>query len=163
MFAEEKPALKTLPLESFRFYQYGEPIETSPTVVAHMTRPDGTTGQISLTGMDPGQFETSMIATQSGVYRFLVQAKGFTTRGEIFTREQMVTAVVGYPTQDPTGGQPGDGPGKSPDLCDLVHCLLEQGVLTDRFLRILEDKGIDVGRLRKCVERICAGQPPVIR
>jgi hypothetical protein len=145
--------------------EYGEPIETSPTVVAQMTRPDHTTAQMNLTETDPGQFETSVIATQSGVYRFLIQAKGLTTRGEVFTREQLLTAVVGYPTHDPNGGgQTGDGPGKGQDLCDLVHCLFDQGVLTDRFLRLLEEKGIDVSRLRKCLAKICRETgAPVIR
>jgi hypothetical protein len=131
--------------------EYGEPIETSPTVVAQMTRPDHTAARVNLTETDPGQFETSVIATQSGVYRFLIQAKGFATRGEVFTREQLLTAVVGYPTHDPTGG----GPGKGPDLCDLVNCFFDQGVLTDRFLRLLEEKGIDAIRLRKCLDKIC--------
>ncbi|MFM0124580.1 MULTISPECIES: tyrosinase family protein [Paraburkholderia] len=134
--------------------EYGEPIETSPTLLAQMTRPDHTTAQLGLTETGPGQFETSVLATQSGVYRFLAQAKGLTTRGEIFTREQLLTAVVGYPTHGPTGG--------APDLCDLLHCLFDQGVLTDRFLRLLEERGIDGSRLRKCVNKLCPEQKPSV-
>ncbi len=143
--------------------EYGEPIETGPMVVAQMTRPDHTTGAITLTEIDSGQFEVSTVATQSGVYRFLIQARGRTTRGEVFTREQLVTAVVGYPSHGTTGGgQTGEGPGKGLDFCDLVHCLFDQGVMTDRFVRMLEEKGIDIGRFRKCLDKACRDEPPPV-
>jgi hypothetical protein len=132
--------------------EYGQPIETHPTVVAQMTRPDRTTAQLGLAETALGEFETSVVATQSGVYRFLIQAGGLSTRGQAFTREHLLTAVVGHPSSEPPGGgQPGNGP----DLCDLLRCLFGEQVLSDRFLRHLEEKGIDVVRLRKCLEELC--------
>jgi hypothetical protein len=145
--------------------EYGQPIETHPTVVAQMTRPDRTTAQLGLAETALGEFETSVVATQSGVYRFLVQASGLSTRGHVFTREQLLTAVVGHP-HVPPGGRPGDGPGKGRDVCDLLRCLFGEQVLSDRFLRFLEEKGVDVGRLRKCLEEVCrrgGATTPVIR
>lgn len=137
--------------------EYGQPIETHPTVGAQMTRPDGTIGQLGLTEPAHGEFESSVVATQSGVYRFLIQASGRSTRGHAFTREYLLTAVVGHPSHEPPGGGPsnGDGSGDGSDLCDILRCLFGEQVLSDRYLRHLEEKGIDVVRLRKCLEELC--------
>jgi hypothetical protein len=132
--------------------EYGQPIETHPTVIAQMTRPDRTTAQLVLAKTALGEFETSVVATQSGVYRFLIQASGLSTRGHAFTREHLLTAVVGHPSREPPGGsRPDDGR----DLCDLLRCLFGEQILSDRFFRHLEEKGIDVVRLRKCMEQLC--------
>ena len=147
--------------------EYGQPIETHPTVVAQMTRPDRTTAQLGLAETALGEFETSVVATQSGVYRLSFQAGGLSTRGHAFTREHLLTAVVGHPSHEPPGGgRPGDGSGDGPDLCDLLRCLFGEQVLSDRFLRHLEEKGIDVVRLRKCLEQLCrrgGATDPVIK
>jgi hypothetical protein len=143
--------------------EYGQPIETHPTVVAQWKRPDATTAQIGFVETASGEFETSVIAMQSGVYRFLVQASGLSTRGSVFTRECLLTAVVGRPHQPPGGGPdggPGGGPGGGVDWCDVLHCLFNEGVVSDRFLRRLEETGIRVDRLRKCLEELCPRQPP---
>ena len=56
--------------------EYGQPIETHPTVVAQMTRPDRTTAQLGLAETALGEFETSVVATQSGVYHFRYRPAG---------------------------------------------------------------------------------------
>jgi hypothetical protein len=143
--------------------EYGQPIETHPTLVAQMTLPDRTTAQFGLVETALGEFEAPVVSTQSGVYRFLIQANGRSTRGEQFSREQLLTAVVGHRSDEPPGGGgPGDGAGDGRGLCDLLQCIFGEQVLSDRFVRRLEEEGIDLSRLRKCLEQACQqGQPPI--
>src|SRR5260370_41920123 len=74
--------------------EYGLPVAHRAGVIAAMTRPDGSTGTLTLTEVQDGIFEVSTVATQSGVYRFHVVASGVTLRGKPFTREQLLTAAV---------------------------------------------------------------------
>jgi hypothetical protein len=145
--------------------EYGQPIETHPTIVAQLTRPDHTTAQLAMAETAPGEFTTLLTAPQSGVYRFLLQAEGRSVRGQRFTREHLLTAVVGHPAPErPDDGRPGDGSGDEPDFCDFLRCLFGDKVLSDRLLRHLDEMGIDVGRLRKCLEHLCRHEgDPVIK
>ncbi|WP_262267494.1 tyrosinase family protein [Microvirga yunnanensis] len=139
--------------------EYGQAIETHPMVVSQMKRPDATTTQLGFVETSSGEFETSVVATQSGVYRFLVQASGLSTRGSAFTRESLLTAVIGHRTSQPPGG-PDGGPSGGVDWCDVLHCLFDESVMSGRLLRRLEEQGIRVDRLRKCLEELCPRQPP---
>ena len=65
--------------------EYGQPIETHPQVKAILTRPDHTTGQLFLVEVASGELEISVVASQSGVYRFLLMADGFSSHGQAFT------------------------------------------------------------------------------
>jgi len=132
--------------------EYGQPIETHPQATVTMTRPDRTTGQLSLIESASGQFETSVIASQSGVYRFHFQAVGLSSRGQAFSREQLLTAVVGRLPREPVG-PPGDRDHAT--LCEFLKCATAKGVLTERFIRQLEAFGIDVLQLRRCIAEIC--------
>ena len=132
--------------------EYGRPIETHPTVVAMMTRPDRTTATLSFAETAYGEFEASVVAPQAGPYRFYVQAGGFASRGQPFTRETLLTAVVGDPPRDPVV-PPSDGGRET--LCEILECLTSEGVLNPRFVRRLAALGIDVRRLRRCIGRIC--------
>jgi Common central domain of tyrosinase/von Willebrand factor type A domain len=78
--------------------EYGQPIETHPIVSAHVTYPDGAEGEFSLSEQTMGAFSADLLGSQAGVYRFLVSASGYAYRGERFTREQLLTVVLG-----PTG------------------------------------------------------------
>ncbi|MEL6275984.1 MAG: hypothetical protein AAFU03_12855, partial [Bacteroidota bacterium] len=135
--------------------EYGSPIETHPQVTVLMTRPDQTTSYLSLVETAPGEFEVAVTVNQVGVYRFLLQAVGQSTRGQHFSREQLLTSVIGRVTPA-FGGQSTDGDGKGDDtLCELLECLTKRNVLTDRFIRRLEELGIDVSQLRRCVTDKC--------
>jgi hypothetical protein len=136
--------------------EYGLPIDGRATVQADLERPDHSTALLGLVETAPGVFETSLIATQAGIYTFLARATGTTLRGRPFTREQAATGVVWsggddpFPT-DPT--RPGDV-----SLCRLLLCLLNERVMTDEYVRRLEELGIDIRAFRKCVEVICREQ-----
>lgn len=135
--------------------EYGQPIETHPQVTATMTRPDTTTQQVSLLEAAPGEFDTSVVASQSGVYRFQVQAVGFSSRGQAFSREHLLTAVVGRQPSEPTG----DAARDRSMLCDLLRCLAKRGVVTERLVRRFEDLGLDVRELQRCLADICRSAP----
>ncbi len=136
--------------------EYGQPLETHPQVTAIMTRPDFTTQQLSFVETDLGQFESSIIAAQAGVYRFHVRAVGLTSRLQPFTREHLLTGVVGYPPRDPGIPPADDG---SRVFCEFLKCLTDKAVLDERLIRHLEKLGIDIIQLRRCLEIICRERP----
>ncbi|MDQ3286678.1 MAG: tyrosinase family protein [Pseudomonadota bacterium] len=154
-----------------RLTEYGRPIATHPTVDALVTLPDQSTTHLLLHETDDGVFETSLVATQNGAHRFHLVADGRASRGARFTREQLLTAVIGRAPQpgDPRPGQGGEGHnGGDGGLKDLLCCILGERVLTARFAEFAGRIGIDVDQLRRCTKRICSQraeqeQPPVIR
>ena len=138
-----------------RLTEYGEPLETAPTVHADIQRPDGTQFALNLEHEEPGRFTGLIVGDQSGVYRFRVVAEGFTARGHRFTREHLLSAVVGRSPATSTGrGSTGDHDA----LGELLHCLLQRGVVDERFEKRLRACGIDVDRLRECVARLGSAQ-----
>lgn len=134
--------------------EYGQPLETHPQVTATMTRPDHSTQELSFIETTLGEFETSITATQTGAYRFHVRANGLTSRGQDFTREQLLTGVVGH-RRDPQV-PPTDGGLDS--VCEFLKCLFGSDVLDDRLIKQLEKLGIDVVKLRRCFEHLCRRQ-----
>lgn len=85
--------------------EYDQPVDHRASVAAELRRPDATTTTLSLTEVEPGVFETSIVAMMAGVYRFRALAAGVTMRGLSFTREQTLTGAV-FPGGDqpsPTG------------------------------------------------------------
>jgi hypothetical protein len=85
-----------------------------------------------------------------------VRAQGATFRGTRFEREQTLTAVA-YPAgyTPPTGHE-----GERTDLCEILECLLNREVLTERAAARLKDFGIDLERLRKCLAEHCREVTP---
>jgi hypothetical protein len=134
--------------------EYGQPLETHPQVTATMTRPDHSTQELSFTETAPGEFETAITATQTGAYRFHVRAGGLTSRGEEFTREQLLSGVVGH-RRDPNV-PPADG--GLDRVCEFLKCLFGAQVLDDRLIKQLEKLGIDVVKFRHCFEHLCRRQ-----
>lgn len=132
--------------------EYGQPIETHPHVFATMTRPDRTTAQLMFGETAPGEFKASVLTAQAGVYRFHVQASGLASRGQAFTREHLLSAVVGHPGRDPIG-PPTDG-GREV-LCEILKCLGAKDVIDESLIRRLEALGIDVRRFWRCLAQLC--------
>lgn len=146
--------------------EYGRPLATHPFVNTTITLPDHSTTVIPLYETDPGVFEASLVAVQNGAYRFHVVAEGLATRGAKFTREQLLSAVIGRAPQpgDPRPGEGGDGgQGGGDGWKDLLCCLLSERVLTDRFAELAKRLGIDLAQLRRCARHVCRrreGQEP---
>jgi hypothetical protein len=131
--------------------EYGAPVDHRATVDVDVTRPDDTVGTIGLTEIEAGIFEGDHVAALEGVYRFRVRAAGGTMRGEPFTREQLLSAAVvrGGDRPPPRSDPRSDEEVRA--LCELLNCLLAP----DRLGRLLEQRGIDVAGVRRCVKTWC--------
>jgi len=139
-----------------RLTEYGQPLPTHPGVRAELTPPGGPMVVVPFSETQLGVFNASVTTTQSGVYRFRVIADGISRRGRAFTREQLLTGVVGQPTRNPDGTPPGgSGSGPNREICELLSCLLSDQVLTERLKKRLKKLGLDVDRLRRCVAKWC--------
>jgi tyrosinase-like protein len=130
--------------------EYDQPLTTPANVRAELTRPDGGVSVIAFGAVGEGAWETSLVATQVGVYRFRIMADGHTSRGRVFTRERLRTAAIW------AGGDRPPRPPRHPvdpgdRLCKFLDCLLEQRGVS----QLLERLGIDRGELLKCLSVIC--------
>src|SRR6266568_787875 len=137
--------------------EFGIPLAGTCKVQAELRRPDGTQTLISLDEVEPGVFETNVVASLAGAYQFHVLANGWTHRGEAFTREQLLTGVtvVGGNSPSPTT-PPVDR--RDDLLCCLLNCLLKSGGV-DRFLA---QNNIDPAALQRCLKICCEARnaPP---
>jgi len=127
--------------------EYAVPLPSPARVRAEIVQPDGTHATLTFTPSGAGAYEASVPAVQASVYRFRIIAEGMTMRGRPFTREQTRTGAV-WPGGDQPPPRPND-PGQQ--FCHFVHCLLDQ----KGFLEILNRKGIDPARIRRCLDEIC--------
>lgn len=82
--------------------EYNQPVEQRAQVTAHVEYPDAVHGLLALPETQSGVFETSVLATLAGIYRFTIHAEGVTYRGTPFTREQLLTAAVFHEIHPPT-------------------------------------------------------------
>jgi Common central domain of tyrosinase/von Willebrand factor type A domain len=130
--------------------EYRVPVEGRATVHATIERPDGSVGTIALPEVEPGAFEASMVAADAGVFGFNVRAAGGTMRGQPFTREHLLSAVVVHGgNQPPPVSDPGKDDGQA--LCDLLRCLLGP----EQLGRTLEAHGVGVAAVRRCLDAWC--------
>jgi hypothetical protein len=140
-----------------RLTEYGQPLPTHPAVRAQVRTPLGTVLDLPLSETALGVFEASLVGAQAGVYRFHVSADGFSRRGRPFTREQLLTGVIGRPGRGPDG-RPTDDSGGCADLCAILECLVASGFITPELERRLLKEGFDLERLRKCLAEICGSE-----
>jgi hypothetical protein len=124
------------------------PVEDA-TVEATVTRPDGSRSTVTLGEVEPGTFETELVAAASGTYRFDVRATGRSLRGTPFTRERLLTGAVwnGGDHPFPTGA---DDSQVGLVLCDLARCLTREA-----FAELLERFDVDPRVVLKCIDRYC--------
>ena len=137
-----------------RLSEYGQPLPTHPAVRAELTPPAGPNVTIQMAEQELGVYDATVTATQEGVYRFRVIAEGYSRRGRWFTREHLLTVVVGHPTRPPDGRRPGAST-PDPALVDLLCCLLSPEVLTEQLKAQLEKLGVNIVELRRCLDRWC--------
>jgi hypothetical protein len=136
--------------------EYGVPVAYRAAVRAELTRPDNSQTTLNLVEVEPGAFETSIVASISGIYRFNVMAAGTTMRNRPFTREQLLTGAVWAGGDNPPPRST-DDPGRDRDrLCKLLDCLLQK----DSIRRHLEKSGIDPKEILECLRGYCAKASP---
>lgn len=135
--------------------EYDQPLETHPQVRLDVTRPDGTPAAYWMVELDPGEFELALTGSQAGVYRFHVLADGFSSRGRPFSREHLLSAVIGREPPEPGGPSSGQPGGPDRDLvCRLLECL-DRGIVDDRFFERMKELGIDWQTLLRCLKAAC--------
>jgi IgA Peptidase M64/von Willebrand factor type A domain len=125
-----------------RLTEYLVPLQSDVDVWAEVTAPDGSLTIVSLSPTGEA-FEASFLASLPGVYRARVRARGLTTHGSPFTREQTRTALTRV-----SGGTP---PGEDP-WCEVLRCL-------SRNPKLLERLGDDWAELLKCLSHRCRHTP----
>jgi len=130
--------------------EYSQPVERRAAVAAQVEYPDHSQGTLTLAEIQPGVFQTSLVAAIPGIYRFLVVAKGVTYKGAVFTREQILNAAVFREIHDTPGG----GVTKT-DICRLLSCFVDRKNLTPAFEEILKTQGINLAGIRKCLDEFC--------
>jgi hypothetical protein len=145
--------------------QSGIPLGNSARVWVEVTKPNGQTATISMNEFDAGQFVGSMLATDVGVYRLRVRARGTTMRGEPFTREKTLTVAIwrGEPLPSPEDQGEGSHGGTSTErgecFCQLLVCLFRrQGVISEELEKRMREFGINLEVARKCVAGFCQCQ-----
>jgi len=127
------------------------PVERRVDVQAELQQPDNTSAVLSLAEIEPGVFETSMVASLQGIYRFRVMASGVTFRGTAFTREQLLTAAVFQGGDNPLPTSDTDPRSRDEQLCHFLDCLLKN----ESVRKFLDERNIDAGSLAECVRRFC--------
>ena len=137
--------------------QSGIPMTRDCVAWADVTSPDGGAFTLAMQAHGEGPFMGSFASTMPGVYRIRVRARGTTQRGEPFTREKTLTAAVWRGGDRAGSGVPGaTGGGMSPGFCEILKCLFgPDGALGPEALARMKALGIDVPRLRKCLEGAC--------
>jgi hypothetical protein len=140
--------------------EYGQPLETHPHLTALVIRPDRTAAALPLVESGPGEFEASLVGTQSGAYRFLVRAAGLSSRGHVFTREQLCSAIIGRSADGGVHWPPDHG---REVVCRLLACLTEGKFLDERLARRLAALGINLGALQQCLESLCEEKHRTVR
>ena len=135
--------------------EYDVPLLARASVWAEIERPDASTFRLPLPASEPGVFSAAFSASLAGVYRCRVRAEGLSSQGSRFTREATLTAGIYH------GAEPTDPRDDSSELvCRLLHCLFaEHDVLRPEAVRRLERLGVDMKRLRVCLEEVCRTAP----
>lgn len=138
----------------------GVPLAGRGKVWVEVLAPDATQTKVSLKEVDPGVFQAEIVASLAGVYQCHVLCNGLTHRGEVFTREQLLTGVtvIGGNAPGPTTSPPDRG---GDLVCSLLECFLKDQGLS----RFLKERSIDPGTLQHCVKICCADRhkPPTAR
>jgi hypothetical protein len=130
--------------------EYDAPLLGRAQVWAEIQRPDGVTDLVALTPALGDQFVASYELRLPGVFSLRVRARGETMRGTMFERERTLTAVA-----TPGGDQWSPHDPKTSDICTLLHCLREKGVISVELERELNERGIDLSALLQCLGEHC--------
>jgi hypothetical protein len=136
--------------------EYGLPVAHRAHCRTELGRPDGTHATLAMSEVEPGVFEATFVAAQSGVYGARVIAAGHTMRGRAFTREQTLTGSV-WKGGDAPPPSSGNDPNAGRDrICRLLECLLRQPGIA----HALGKAGIEAAALRRCLEECCHPHAP---
>jgi hypothetical protein len=127
--------------------QYDIPFTGAADVWAEITAPDLSTMNLTLNRVADAVYSASFSASLPGVYLCRVRAAGYFNSKDKFTREKTLTAATYYGNYSTT--PPHD------TLCEVLHCLTSDNVLTKGAIERLRQFGINAEAFRKCLEAHC--------
>lgn len=130
--------------------EYDAPLLGHANVWAEIRRPDGVTDLVAHSPDSGDQFIATYDLRLPGVFSIRVRARGETVRGTPFERERTLTAVA-----VPGGDRWSPNDPKTNDLCELLHCLREQGAISGGLAQKLKELGIDLPAFLKCLGERC--------
>lgn len=139
--------------------EYGQPLRGAALVRAIVTEPDGSTATTTFARVGQGTYLAELVPLKAGAYRFRIVATGNSFRGAPFSREHLLSALVGRPSTGPSSGGDGD---LTERLCRLIDCLGRRDVFGERFLKLLAEFGIDGREAAKCLREFCHRRDPSI-
>ena len=166
--SEQENTLPGTPIRLLaRLTEYGQPFRGAATIRVEVTEPDSGRRSLTMANEGEGRFSAMHVPVQSGAHRFRLIADGLSARGRPFTREHLVTALVGRRQDGPSSGdRPGGGGRTEPGgalidkICRLIACLDQEGAFDDRFGKMLEGLGIDRMAAAKCLGKFCRSRGP---
>jgi Mg-chelatase subunit ChlD len=144
--------------------QFSVPLEAPAAVRMTVTRPDGTSHDLTMAAEGESRYSADEVLAQPGTYRFLVRATGTSAQGWPFTREQALTAPVWRGGDADPAGDPGTRAlidwlaERDQALCELLECLAKLGLESPELQRWARQQRIDPARLLECLDRFCAGR-----
>jgi Common central domain of tyrosinase/von Willebrand factor type A domain len=145
-----------------RLTEYGQPFRGTAKLRVILTEPDGSVIRLAMSGQGEGRYGVNHVPQQRGAHRFRVIAEGLSVRGRPFTREHLLSALVGRAGTGPSGGAPGsagDGQGGAGGvmrcICDLIECFGDNGIFDENFCKRIDSLGIDRNALLKCIQKRC--------
>ena len=135
------------------FTEYSIPLSKKVSVKAYLKNPDGSTEILNFVEDSNGKYSTQVKTNLSGIYEFVIKARGNTSRGTEFTREQVLTGCVwkGGDIPPPKTTQNNDD---KVNLCELMSCIL--GSMDRNFRERLLKDGFDINQLEKCLKAKCS-------
>jgi hypothetical protein len=147
-----------------RLTQSGLPLQGPAVVWGDVTRPDRSQVTVPFTSSEPGRYAAQFVADTTGVHAIRVRARGRTRKGLPFVREQTLTAVAwrGGDRDADTAAGGGDRwvqvlNERDERLCQVLTCVFGRGgAIGPEVERTLRESGLDLDRVRKCLEGHCA-------
>jgi IgA Peptidase M64/von Willebrand factor type A domain len=134
--------------------EYDVPLARRADVWADISDPADATSTVVLDQVAEGRFRGRFTTNQPGVYVVRLRAKGTDIHGYEFTREQTLTASVWIGD----GSDSAEGSTRVDWFCEVLHCVFSERVLSGRAVEALEQAGIDIAELRRCLEA-CSREP----
>ncbi|MEX0272020.1 tyrosinase family protein [Leptolyngbyaceae cyanobacterium UHCC 1019] len=140
-----------------KLWEYQVPLQNPAVVWADVLQPDGSRVTLPFSQSADGAFHADWLTSRPGIYQFVIRAEGNTTGNARFSREKILTAGVWAGGDQPYNPQTGT---EGPAGCEWMICMLEALTQSRELRKRLEEIGIDIDTLRKCVEEHCRKEKP---